>query len=98
MSKKYNVRRELLIECLQSIKGINLVHPQGAFYAFPKLPNGSPDSITFCKLALEEVGLALVPGAAFGDDNCVRLSCAVPSKVIQDGVERMKQLIAKINK
>ena len=46
--------------------------PQGAFYAFPQLPDHAPASLEFCKQALDSEGLALVPGAAFGDDRCVR--------------------------
>ncbi len=50
--------------------------PEGAFYAFPDVSAYGLDSMTFCNRLLDEVGLAVVPGVAFGDDRCVRLSCA----------------------
>ncbi|WP_320667897.1 pyridoxal phosphate-dependent aminotransferase [Prochlorococcus sp. MIT 1307] len=96
MAKKYNSRREILFNGLNTIKGLSLVSPKGAFYAFPQLPAGSPKSINFCELALEKVGLAIVPGAAFGNDNCVRLSCAVRSGVISEGLKRLDQLISQL--
>ena len=93
MVEKYNSRRTLLVNGLKKIKGITIVPPKGAFYAFPQLPNGYPDSISFCKLALERVGLAMIPGCAFGDDSCVRLSCAVSSHNISDGINRLKEFM-----
>ncbi len=93
MAKIYNSRRDLLIKGLKSIQGMNFVSPSGAFYAFPRLPDNSPNSLEFCKLALDRVGLSMVPGFAFGDDKCIRLSCAVPSEIIEDGLHRLNDLI-----
>ncbi len=95
MTKRYNARRELLTNGLNKIKGMSLVPPKGAFYAFPELPKKSPDSIEFCKLALEEVGLAVVPGAVFGRDKCIRVSCAVSSKIISDGLQRLNEFASR---
>jgi len=95
MASSYNQRRALLCEGLQSIDGITLVMPQGAFYAFPQLPDHAPASLEFCKQALDSEGLALVPGAAFGDDRCVRFSCAVSSETIQDGLDRFQRVLKR---
>ena len=92
MVEKYNSRRALLAKGLKQIQGMSLSEPNGAFYAFPQLPEGSPSSIDFCKLALENVGLAMVPGAAFGEDRCIRLSCAVSESTIKDGLSRLSSL------
>ena len=92
MVEKYNSRRALLAKGLKQIQGMSLSEPNGAFYAFPQLPEGSPSSIDFCKLALENVGLAMVPGAAFGEDRCIRLSCAVSEITIKDGLSRLSSL------
>ena len=46
------------------------------------------------EVALEEEGLAIVPGGAFGDDRCVRLSCAVSRETIADGLSRLARLLA----
>ena len=52
MALSYNRRRALLTEGLQALEGITLTPPQGAFYAFPRLPAGVPDSMEFCRQAL----------------------------------------------
>ena len=93
MARSYNSRRDLLCNGLRSIEGITLVAPQGAFYAFPQLPQNVPPSLEFCKRALEDEGLALVPGIAFGDDRCVRFSCAVSSEIIDDGLNRFRRVL-----
>ena len=93
MAESYNRRRSFLVSGLQTMRGITLVPPQGAFYAFPQLPAGCGDSMNFCRRALEEEGLAIVPGAAFGDDSCIRLSCAVSRETITDGLQRLNRLL-----
>ena len=94
MASSYNQRRQQLVAGLQAIDGLTLIPPKGAFYAFPKLPDSSEGSMAFCKTALEQEGLALVPGAAFGDDRCVRLSCAVSHETIEDALQRLGRLLA----
>ena len=93
MAVSYNLRRTLLVEGLQTLPGITLVAPEGAFYAFPQLPESCGDSVSFCRRALEQEGLAIVPGGAFGDDRCVRLSCAVSRETIADGLSRLARLL-----
>ena len=93
MNKKYYKRRNLLVDGLLSIRGVSLVKPQGAFYAFPRLPEGHRNSVDFCNYALDNYGLALVPGFAFGDNECIRLSCAVSSKNIEIGINKLKNAI-----
>ena len=94
MAESYNRRRSFLVAGLQAMSGITLVPPQGAFYAFPQLPEGCGDSMSFCRRALEDEGLAIVPGVAFGDDRCVRVSCAVSRETITDGLARLARLLA----
>jgi len=47
----------------------------------------------FCRQALEQEGLAMVPGLAFGNDRCIRLSCAVADETINDALKRLKRLL-----
>ena len=94
MAESYNRRRTLLTQGLQAIKGITLLPPQGAFYAFPQLPEHIKDSMAFCRKALDDAGLAVVPGVAFGADRCIRLSCAVADETIKDGLSRLEQLLS----
>lgn len=93
MAESYNRRRLLLTEGLQAIEGITLVEPKGAFYAFPQLPESVGGSMDFCRQALDRAGLAVVPGLAFGNDRCIRLSCAVSRETIKDGLSRLSQLL-----
>ena len=93
MAEIYNKRRLLIIERLKKIKNISFVPPNGAFYVFPEINLKEIDSISFCKLALEKVGLAIVPGIAFGDDKCIRISYAASNEMINDGIDRLENLL-----
>ena len=93
MAASYNLRRARLCEGLASIDGITLIPPEGAFYAFPQLPESVKGSVEFCRRALDQEGLAVVPGLAFGDDRCIRLSCAVSRETITDGLQRLKRVL-----
>ena len=95
MAESYNRRRQLLTEGLKTIEGITLVEPRGAFYAFPQLPESAGGSMDFCRRALEQAGLAVVPGLAFGNSRCIRLSCAVSRETISDGLSRLTQLLGE---
>ena len=65
------------------------------FYAYPQLPERVTDSMEFCRRALEDEGLAVVPGVAFGDDRCIRLSCAVSRETITTGLERLQRTLSQ---
>ena len=80
MNKTYDERRKILYEGLKKINGVKIHPPNGAFYGFPELPNKNISSIDFCKKALDDYGLVLVPGLAFGNDQCVRISSALKRK------------------
>ncbi len=94
MASIYNKRRDLITNRLKKIKEISFVHPQGAFYVFPEINIKNIDSISFCKQALEKVGLAIVPGIAFGDDKCIRISYAASIKTLNDGIDRFENLVS----
>ncbi len=49
--------------------------------------------MTFCQQLLDQKGLAVVPGVAFGDDRCIRLSCAVKTATIDDGLSRLNSFL-----
>jgi aspartate aminotransferase len=96
MAAQFNERRTLLAEGLARIPGVELLPPEGAFYAFPDLSAHGLDSMTLCERLLDEVGLAVVPGVAFGDDRCIRLSCAAAPATIRDGLERLERFLARL--
>lgn len=105
MLAEFNKRRKFLIDSLNKISGLNCLIPTGAFYAFPKTSalygkhygdrviNSSSDLAMYF---LEEAKVALVHGAAFGDDNYVRLSYATSIDIIKKGVERIAEAIQKL--
>ena len=93
MAAEFNGRRSLLTEGLMAMEGLKLMAPEGAFYAFPDVSHFGLDSMTLCNRLLDEVGLAVVPGVAFGDDRCIRLSCAASPATIEDGLERLQRFL-----
>ena len=93
MAAQFDERRALLSERLMAIEGIKLRPPEGAFYAFPEVSHWGLDSMTLCNRLLDEVGLAVVPGVAFGDDRCIRLSCAAAPAAIEDGIDRLNRFL-----
>jgi aspartate aminotransferase len=96
MAAQFNERRSLLSAGLMAIEGMKLLPPEGAFYAFPDISGFGLDSMTLCNRLLEEVGLAVVPGVAFGDDRCIRLSCAAGPATIEDGLARLQRFLAAL--
>jgi aspartate aminotransferase len=91
MAQHFIERRQLLSDGLRAIDGVALRAPEGAFYAFPDVSAWGLDSMALCGRLLEEEGLALVPGIAFGDDRCIRLSCAASPATLHDGLERLRR-------
>ena len=66
MMEKFTLRRKLIHEGLNSLPGVECSLPGGAFYAFPKVIGTGMDGSEFCKRAMHEAGVAIVPGTAFG--------------------------------
>ena len=88
---------------LNAMDGVECIEPTGAFYCFPDVSahygrtigsNEVTDSSGFAKAALEGARVALVPGAAFGEDRCVRLSFATAMEQIDEGIDRLQELLA----
>jgi aspartate aminotransferase len=105
MVKEYHHRRELVYNLLKDLPGIKTNFPQGAFYFFPDVShyfgksNGAisiKNSDDFCMYMLEKAHLSLVPGEAFGDENCVRLSYAAAEKDLVEALHRMKTALANL--
>ena len=75
------------------------VKPMGAFYLFFRVDSAFtdeiPNSTKFCSWMLEETGVALVPGSAFGDDRWVRMSYAAADPVLEDGIRRIAGALAR---
>jgi len=86
MRKSFERRRDLAMEVVSGWAGVKCPTPGGAFYLFPDVSalytKTIPDSAAMCSHILGTAQVALVPGAAFGDDRCIRLSYAVDEKTL----------------
>ncbi len=105
MQKVFDDRRRLMINTLKSVDDIVCIEPKGAFYVFvnvSKLYGKKYDgveitgSLSFADCALKE-GVALIPGVAFGNDECIRLSYAISKEDIAEGLARLIRFIGKLN-
>ena len=101
MRDQFKKRRDYLVNALNNMKGVSCFTPGGAFYVFPdishyighKTPAGSEigTSTDLCLYLLDEFGLALVPGDAFGEPNGIRLSYAASMKDLEEAMARLKK-------
>ncbi len=95
MRKAFAERRDVMYDLLTSIKGFTCPKPDGAFYLFPSIKAFGIPSLEFCDKLLEDQKVALIPGIAFGLDNCIRLSYATDLKTIREGCDRIRQFTEK---
>lgn len=105
MVAEFDSRRSVMVKGLNAIDGITCSKPQGAFYVFPNVMGifgrryketelkGSLDASAFL---LEEAKVAVVPGVAFGDDRCLRLSYATSLANIEEGLARIQKAVATL--
>jgi len=101
MYDAYCERRAYLVPALEAIEGLCCADPDGAFYVFPDVSEcfgkrGIKDSQDFANYLLDEARVAVVPGAAFGNDNFVRISYATSMERIREGVARIAEAVAKL--
>jgi aspartate aminotransferase len=105
MRSEFDRRRRFLVSELNSLPEVSCSTPTGAFYAFPNISGlfgkmeGKP-VVTSADLALyllENAGVALVPGDAFGDDDYIRLSYATSMENLKKGVERIRDAISRLH-
>ncbi|KAA8711488.1 pyridoxal phosphate-dependent aminotransferase [Helicobacter canis] len=97
MRQAFLARRDLAVAGINQIKGLRTLSPQGAFYLFISIGNAcGGDSMEFCKQLLEQEGVALVPGSAFGMDSFVRLSFACSTEQLSQGIVRIAHFMQKL--
>lgn len=91
MRKAFAERRDVMYDLLTSIPKFTCPKPDGAFYLFPSIKAFNMPSLEFCDKLLEEQKVALIPGIAFGLDNCIRLSYATNLETIREGCDRIRK-------
>jgi len=99
MVDTFRGRRDMIVEMLSEIPGIETDTPKGAFYLFPKVSSlyGKEfggrkinDSLDFCDYILNNALVSLVPGVAFGMDEHVRISYASSEEELKEAMRRIK--------
>ncbi|MDU6986499.1 MAG: pyridoxal phosphate-dependent aminotransferase [Terrisporobacter othiniensis] len=103
MVKIYKSRRDLITSKLNTIKYIDYIYPNGAFYVFidlsqvaEKYKYNKSFSVKFCDEFLSKYNVAIVPGQAFGIDEYVRISYACSEKEFLEGLNRLERFILEI--
>lgn len=95
---KYKERRDLLVDGLNSIPGVKCRMPQGAFYVFPNVSSFGRDSEWIANYLLEEAGVAVLPGTAFGKrgSGFLRLCFAIDAVRIELALDKIHDALSKI--
>lgn len=102
MREAFVRRRNMALSAVRGWGHVVCPEPAGAFYLFPRIdwyftPEVS-DSTALCAYLLEEAGVALVPGAAFGDDRCFRISYALDDETLAQCLARIEQALHALKK
>ena len=106
MIKKFKERRDLIVSLLNDIEGVNCELPGGAFYAFPNFEyylgrsfNGKEikNSFDLSNLFLETANVVTVPGDGFGSPGHIRFSYPISKNLINEGINRVKNILKELN-
>jgi aspartate aminotransferase len=97
MRKKYEERRNLIINGLNEIPGFSVKMPKGAFYAFANITGTGKTSQEISDYLLDKAGVATLPGTSFGKygEGYIRFSYATSLDNIREGLKRVKGAVAK---
>jgi aspartate aminotransferase len=106
MVDEFRKRRAFVFEQLNSIPGLKLIEPDGAFYMFPDVSAFFGKSFEgeviknaddLCMYLLHKVNVSTVTGAAFEQPNCIRLSYATSMAKLEEGMKRLKAGFAQLS-
>ncbi|MEP6974183.1 MAG: pyridoxal phosphate-dependent aminotransferase [Spartobacteria bacterium] len=90
MHDEFDMRRNYMYDRISKIANITAVKPQGAFYVLVNISQLGLNSQNFSDRLLSKANVAVIPGAAFGDDRTIRLSYATSIDVIKKGLDRFQ--------
>jgi len=98
MVAAFRERREVMVEGLNRIPGFRCLKPKGAFYAFPNIEGTGMSSRELAHYLLEEAGVAVLSGTAFGEygEGFLRLSFANSIENIQKALERIEKALQRL--
>src|SRR5882724_3862245 len=90
MREEFDMRRNYMFDRISKISNVTAIKPQGAFYILVNISQLGLSSQNFADRLLSKANVAVVPGAAFGDDRTVRFSYATSLDVIKKGLDRFQ--------
>lgn len=96
MVAEFQQRHNFLVQKLIEIPGIEVIPADGTFYLFPNVQaliqqRGFANDLEFSSALLDEAGIALVPGSAFGNEGCIRFSFATSMDILEKAMDKLKQ-------
>jgi aspartate aminotransferase len=99
MNVAFMARHALVVEGLNALPGVRCLPGWGTFYAFANVEQamrlvGAADDNAFAEFLINETGVAVVPGSAFGAPGHIRLSFAASSDTLKDALGRMQRWLA----
>jgi aspartate/methionine/tyrosine aminotransferase len=97
MVGEFQRRRDLMVDGLNRIPGFRCARPDGSFYAFPNVEGTGMDERTMADRLLNEAGVAVLPGTAFGDagKGYLRLAYTQSEAQLAKALERIGQFVEK---
>jgi len=98
MRAAFERRRDTVVEALRVIPGVELIVPEGAFYAFPRVAaaaRAAGGSVALAERLIDR-GVGVVPGAGFGTDEHIRISFAVADDRLRVGLERLREGLGRM--
>jgi aspartate aminotransferase len=98
MLNAFKARHDFVYERLGSMDGVSVIPSDGTFYIFPDFSEiiarkGLENDIAFAEALLQEVGVAVVPGSAFGNEGCIRLSFATSNDILNEALDRIQKYV-----
>ena len=99
MYSEYEKRRNMIVDGINSIPGLNCIIPGGAFYVFVNIKKTGMTSESFCDYILEDSSVAILPGTSFGEfgEGFIRICYATSQNEIKNALERIKKSISKLD-
>lgn len=93
-------KRDLVVARLNDIEGVRCNTPKGAFYAFPKVSSFRKPVADLADYLLEEAGVALLPGTAFGPggEGYLRICYACPYSRLEEGLDRVSEAFSTLSR
>lgn len=96
MMDEFRIRRDLVVDGMNNLPGVTCRTPGGAFYAFPNISGTGLDSRTFADRAMDEAGVALLSGTAFGEygNDYIRISFANSQDNLRLAIDRLGEMLS----